>query len=96
MSFNITRLNLSETLPRNEAMHERIAVQQDIHFAKPCVAGTRITVQSVLELVRDGVSSSEITQDYYPDLTIEDIKACLQYAIEIVALEDIHLAAKES
>ena len=76
-------------------MHERIAVQPDVHFGKPCVAGTRIPVQSVLELVRDGAAFSDITQDYYPDLTMEDVQACLQYAIEVVALEDIHLAATE-
>lgn len=76
-------------------MHERIAVQPDVHFGKPCVAGTRIPVQSVLELVRDGVAFSDILRDYYPDLTIEDVRACVQYAIEVVALEDIHLAAVE-
>jgi uncharacterized protein (DUF433 family) len=76
-------------------MHERIAVQPDVHFGKPCVAGTRIPVQSVLELVRDGIAFSDITLDYYPDLTTEDVQACLQYAIEVVALEDIHLAATE-
>ena len=76
-------------------MHERIAVQPDVHFGKPCVAGTRIPVQNVLELVRDGVAFSDITRDYYPDLTMEDVRACLQYAIEVLALEDIHLAATE-
>jgi len=76
-------------------MQERIAVQPDVHFGKPCVAGTRIPVQNVLELVRDGVAFSDITRDYYPDLTMDDVRACLQYAIEVVALEDIHLAATE-
>lgn len=76
-------------------MHERIAVQPDVHFGKPCVAGTRIPVQNVLELVRDGVAFSDITRDYYPDLTMEDVRACLQYAIQVLALEDIHLAATE-
>ena len=72
-------------------MIERIAVNPKVHFGKPCVAGTRITVQSVLELVNDGLSFKEIVQDYYPDLTVEDIRACLQYAIALVASEDIHL-----
>lgn len=73
-------------------MKERIAVNPEIHFGKPCVAGTRIPVQSVLELVRDGVSFSEIIQDCYPDLSAEDIRACIQYAIDVLAVEDIHLA----
>ncbi len=53
---------------------------------------TRISVQSVLELVREGLSFSQIIQDYYPDLEPEDIRACIQNAIDVVAVEDIHLA----
>lgn len=74
-------------------MKDRIVVDPTLHFGKPCVAGTRITVQSVLELVREGISFAEILEDYYPDLDVDDIQACLQYAIDIVAAEDIHLAA---
>ena len=49
-------------------MKERIAVNSHIHFGKPCVAGTRIPVQSVLELVREGIPFTEIVRDYYQDL----------------------------
>ena len=73
-------------------MHERIAVSPQIHFGKPCVAGTRITVQSVLEIVREGVPPAEIRRDYYPDLSADDIRACVQYAIDLIALEDIRPA----
>jgi uncharacterized protein (DUF433 family) len=73
-------------------MKERIAINPGIHFGKPCVAGTRIPVQSVLELVRDGLSFAEIMRDYYPDLSAEDVRACIQYAIDVVAAEEIHLA----
>ena len=73
-------------------MKERIAVNPNIHFGKPCVAGTRIPVQSVLELVREGLSFAEITRDYYPDLEPEDIQACIQYAIDVVMAEDIHIS----
>ena len=74
-------------------MTARIAVNPRIHSGKPVVAGTRIPVQSVLELVREGHSFAEITRDYYPDLAPEDIRACIQYAIDVVATEEIHLAA---
>ena len=74
-------------------MKARIMVNPNIHFGKPCVAGTRITVQSVLELVREGISFAEIIRDYYPELDIEDIRACVQYALDIVTVEDIHVAA---
>jgi uncharacterized protein (DUF433 family) len=73
-------------------MKERIAVNPQIHFGKPCVAGTRIPVQSVLELVREGLTFAEIIRDYYPDLEAEDIRACIQYAIDVVAVEDMRLA----
>ncbi|MDZ8080448.1 MAG: DUF433 domain-containing protein [Nostoc sp. SerVER01] len=60
---------------------EKIIVNSQIHFGKPCIAGTRISVQSILELLNDGLSFEEIIRDYYPELQIEDIRACLQYAI---------------
>jgi uncharacterized protein (DUF433 family) len=73
-------------------MKVRIAVDPQVHFGKPCVAGTRIPVQAVLELVREGCTFPEIVRDYYPDLEPEDMRACVQYAIDVVAVEDIHLA----
>lgn len=73
-------------------MRNRIEINPNIHFGKPCVAGTRITVENVLELVSDGISFTEIIKDYYPKLGVEDIRACLLYAINIVKAEDIHVA----
>lgn len=73
-------------------MLDKISVNPNIHFGKPCVSGTRITVQSVLELIAEGLSFAEITKDYYPELQEDDIHACLRYAIALVAAEDIHLA----
>ena len=73
-------------------MQERITVTPGIHFGKPCVAGTRIPVQSVLELVREGMSFDDIIRDFYPELEPEDVRACIQYAMDVVAAEDIHFA----
>ena len=61
-------------------MLDRISVDPTIHFGKPCVSGTRITVQNVLELLNEGLSFDAIIQDYYPDLSVDDIRACLHYA----------------
>ena len=72
-------------------MRNRIEINPGIHFGKPCVAGTRIPVQDVLELIRDGIAFDRIIRDYYPDLTAEDIRACIQYAMDIVAVEDVHV-----
>lgn len=66
-----------------------ITVDPAIHFGKPCVVGTRIPVQSVLELLREDLSFEAIRQDYYPDLSPKDIRACVQYAIALVAAEEI-------
>ncbi len=74
-------------------MRDRIEVSPNIHFGKPCVAGTRIPVQDVLELVREGISFDRIKQDYYPDIQIDDIRACIQYAIELLEAEELHVAA---
>jgi len=73
---------------------ERIVVSPQIHFGKPIVKGTRITVQNVLELLNEGLSFAQIIQDYYPDLKKDDIQACLQYAIapETALLSEAALA----
>ena len=84
-------LVLIHLAPRGAAVSDRIDVNAHIHFGKPCVKGTRITVQSVLELVREGIAPADICRDYYPDLSADDVRACVQYAIDLIALEDIRL-----
>ena len=74
-------------------MLENIEVNPDIHFGKPYVTGTRITVENVLELINQGLSFQEIITNYYPDLTERDIHACLQYVIALVSSEEIHINA---
>lgn len=74
-------------------MKNRITINPNIHFGKPCVAGTRIPVQDVLELVREGISFDKIIHDYYPDLEIADIQACIEYAMAVMTAEDLHVAA---
>src|SRR5688500_14069709 len=66
-----------EITARRQMMQARIAVNPNIHFGKPCVAGTRIPVLSVLELVSEGLPFEAIAQDYYPEPQIEDIQACV-------------------
>lgn len=75
-----------------DAQDARITVDPDVHFGKPCVAGTRIPVRDVLELVREGISFDTITTDYYPDLETTDVKACLQHAIDTIDAEEIHVS----
>jgi uncharacterized protein (DUF433 family) len=69
----------------------RISVRPDICHGKPCIQGTRIQVAQVLDLVAAGKRFEEITSDYFPDLTEDDIRACLEFARDLVANEDIHV-----
>lgn len=48
---------------------------------KPCIRGLRITVYDVLEYLASGMSEAEILADF-PDLTSEDIRACLAFAAD--------------
>lgn len=75
-------------------MVERIEVNPNVHFGKPCVVGTRIPVIDVLELLHQDLGFEEIRRDYYPDLTAEDIRACIRFAIEVLAAEDLHVHVK--
>ena len=70
---------------------DRIVVDPGVHFGKPCVAGTRIAVRDVLELVDEDIPFDRIVRDYYPDMTVEDVHACIRYAIALVGAEDIRL-----
>ena len=80
----------------NPAMtHERIEIDSKVHLGKPCVRGTRIPVDAVLELVAAGIPFQTICADYYPDLAPEDVKACVEYALDVVRTEEIHVARQE-
>lgn len=68
---------------------DRIVIDPEVHFGKPCVAGTRILVEHVLELIDEGIPFQEIIEQYYPALEIEDVKACAKYATELVRGEEI-------
>lgn len=48
---------------------------------KPCIRDLRITVYDVLEYLAAGMSSEQILRDF-PDLTAEDIRACLAFAAD--------------
>lgn len=53
----------------------------DKRFGKPCVRETRITVYDVLGWLAAGMSHEEIISDF-PELTVNDINACLAYAAD--------------
>lgn len=60
-------------------MDERIEVNPKIMMGKPIVKGTRITVEYILKLLKQGLAVKEILEDY-PHLKRADIEAAVDYA----------------
>jgi uncharacterized protein (DUF433 family) len=60
---------------------DRIVVDPAVRFGKPCVRGTRIAVGDVLSYLASGMTEDDIVADF-PQLTVEDIRACLAFAAE--------------
>ncbi len=80
-------------MKENKGYRDRILIDPGIHFGKPCVAGTRVPVENILELIQEGIPFEQIITGYYPDLEIEDVKACARYATDIVKHEEVHIGA---
>jgi len=58
-------------------MNDRIVSNPKVLSGKPCVKGTRIPVYMVLELVEANISFDEIRSRFYPQLSEDDIRACV-------------------
>jgi len=58
-----------------------ITIEPGKRSGKPCIRGTRMTVTDVLEYLAGGMTQEELLKDF-PDLTAEDIRACLAYAAD--------------
>ena len=59
----------------------RITIDPEKRGGKPCIRGLRMTVYDVLEYLASGMSEEDILKDF-PDLTREDIRACLAFAAD--------------
>jgi len=62
-----------------EELYKYIVIDQGVRFGKPCIKGTRITVGDILQWLSEGISISEILDDY-PLLQEIHIKAALSFA----------------
>jgi uncharacterized protein (DUF433 family) len=58
-----------------------ITIEPDKRSGKPCIRGMRMTVTDVLEYLAWGMTPEEIVAEF-PDLTLEDIRACLAFAAD--------------
>ena len=74
-------------MPGNQPYHgpmdirDRITIDPSVRFGKPCVRITRLTVRDVLSTLASGYSEAELLVDF-PQLTHEDVLACLAFVAE--------------
>jgi uncharacterized protein (DUF433 family) len=64
------------------ALLNRISVDPNVCFGKPCIKGTRIWVSLLLDWLAQGTTPEEMLREY-PQLTMEDIRAALAYGAEM-------------
>ena len=66
----------------NDDLLNRITTNPRIFGGKPIIRGMRISVETILTLLASGETTDDLLDDY-PDLEIDDIRACLAYAARI-------------
>ena len=71
-----------------------IEINSEICGGKPIIKGTRITVESILELLANGWSYEEILENY-PQLKKEDILEAIKYAVNVLKEERIYVPPKK-
>ena len=69
---------------------KRISADPDIFGGKPIIRGMRISVELILSLLAQGEARDDILQDY-PDLDLDDIRACLAYAHAVIAHDSLEV-----
>ena len=61
---------------------ERISIDPNVCFGKPCIRGTRIWVSLILDFLANGMTTEEVLEEY-SQLTIEDLRAAIAYGAEM-------------
>lgn len=74
-----------------EDLFQRITIDPKKCHGQPCIRGRRIMVHQVLDLLAAGASPEEIIARDFPDLELEDIRACIAYANRLVKDEEIYV-----
>ena len=72
---------------------ERISINPNVCFGKPCIRGTRIWVSLILDFLASGMSMDELLAEY-PQLTLEDIRAAIAYGAEMARERYVELPAE--
>ena len=66
----------------HEELLQRISIEPNVCAGKPCIRGHRIWVSLILDCLASGMATEEVLKEY-PQLTAEDIRACVAYASEM-------------
>lgn len=69
-------------------MKDKIVVNPKIMFGKPVIKGTRITVEHILKLLKQGQNVKDILEDY-PHLKKTEIEAALDFTLESLNKERV-------
>jgi len=64
--------------------HDRIHADPAVLVGKPVIKGTRLSVEFIVGLLAQGWGEAEVLSNY-PGITVEDIRACLAYAHEVLS-----------
>ncbi len=71
---------------------KRIEINPKIMLGKPVIRGTRIPVELILRKLSEGATEQDLL-DAYPNLTLEDIRAALAYAADLLANEELEVSS---
>jgi uncharacterized protein (DUF433 family) len=75
----------------HEELLQRISIDPNVCGGRACIRGHRIWVSLVLDFLASGVAEAEVLRDY-PQLTSDDIKACIAYGSELARERTVHVA----
>jgi uncharacterized protein (DUF433 family) len=75
-----------------EELLNRISIDPEVCFGKPCIRGRRIWVSLILDMLASGTKMDEIKEEY--DLSEQDILACIAYGAEMARERYVDIPAK--
>ncbi|AFV10458.1 hypothetical protein Tph_c02110 [Thermacetogenium phaeum DSM 12270] len=74
---------------------QRITIDPNVCFGKPCIRGTRIWVSLILDLLANGMTFDEIL-DEFPQLEVDDVKAAIAYGAEMARERYVEIPLREA
>ena len=77
------------------ALLKRITVRPEVFGGKPIIRDMRISVELLLSMLAQGVTTEAIVEDY-PDLEPDDIRACIAYAHAVIAHDTLDVVAENT